>query len=240
MIKKCEKDAQIKKHLKKYIKEIVEEYEKSRDILVNKRKTKRVFRGRQRIISSVSEDLFAKRICKLFPQKSICVFVDQPITFSHNAKKSTIYPDIIICKQEKKEENKYKILYMIDLKQDIGWHRNSKLKLYKELKEKCEKIKHTKSVKGNVFKDDTNDKQSIRFTIDNSASYDEVLISSRNSGKQEEEIKKLSNDVNKNFWCLTNSKHPNSKKKEGKIELNFEDWLLLIHKIDKIVNKNCK
>lgn len=234
-IKIGNRECNIHMHLERYIEEIQNQYAKQSDIYVKNRKAKRVFRGRQRIISSFAEDEFAKRICKIFNQNIICVFVDQPISYSNKGKTNTIYPDIMICKKE--NDSEFKILYLIDLKMDIGWGRNSKLNYYKKLKKMCTSLNKSKEISGKIYDSDEDSKIRTNFTIDSNASYDEVLISSRNAGNIDEEIKKLSRDTKNNFWCLSFGKHPNSKKKEGKIELNYNDWLSLINNIQSVVKK---
>ena len=75
-------------------------------------------RGRSRAISGVSEDLFAELLCNCLHEKNLCFFVDQ--TLSGCVHK--VYPDVIVA--QPLVGNNFEILYMIDLKMDVGYHRN--------------------------------------------------------------------------------------------------------------------
>lgn len=223
----------LKSHLLNYLKDIQKEYKKSKQVLVRDREAKQVFRGRQRAVYSVAEDLLAKRLWRIFKSKRIIIFVDQPISLK--GKNKVCYPDITICKKE--DQDRYIILYMLDLKMDVGWHRKSYMSHAKDLTIFCKQMKSCGQLKGKKYDIDEEQKKQIIFDICDNACYDELIVSSKNSGKPENERKLInkSHDKKTNIWVLLKGKHPN--KKSGGIQPIYNDWIILITKINRIINK---
>ena len=130
--------------LSNFLNDVKTEYEKARFVYKDKemkKKTTHVHRGRSRIVASITEDLFAKYLWREF--KNVYIFVDQGITL--DGKGQPYYPDLVICK--KKEKYKFEVLYMIDLKMDIGWIGSKYTNHMKKVKTICEKIKKVKFLK---------------------------------------------------------------------------------------------
>ena len=217
--------------LKIFLKSIHKEYVEARKIKVGNREAKRVIRGRSRSISSIAEDLFAKLLWREFKSKKIYIFVDQPISLEGKGK--TYYPDIVICKHINKDE--YEIFNMIDLKLDIGWHRNSFFKEIKKLTNICNGMKSAKSLKGKIGNVEDESKPSIKFKINSKATYDVVLISSRNSGENEKKIISASNDKKSNIWVLSTGGSLNQYVFKREIMPNEKDYKTLLNKIRKVL-----
>ena len=217
--------------IKEFLKSIYKEYVEARKIRVGNREAKRVIRGRSRSISSIAEDLFAKLLWREFKLNKIHIFVDQPISLGGKGK--IYYPDIVICKRINKDE--YEIFYMIDLKLDIGWHRNSFFKEINKLTSICNGMKRAKALKGKIGSVEDESKQSIKFKINSKATYDVVLISSSNSGKNENKLINASKDKNSNIWVLSTGGSLNQYKIKKEIELNEKDYNTLLSKIREVL-----
>ena len=217
--------------LKKFLRSIHDEYVEARKIRVGNREAKRVIRGRSRSISSIAEDLFAKLLWQEFKSKKIYIFVDQPISLEGKGK--TFYPDIVICKFINKDE--YEIFNMIDLKLDIGWHRNSFFKEVKKLTSICNGMKRAKGLKGKIGNVEDESKPRIKFKINSKATYDVVLISSRNSGKNENKLISASNDKKSNIWVLSTSGSLNQYEFKREIKFKDKDYNAMLNKIRKVL-----
>lgn len=225
--------------LHNFLESIRGEYEESRIVRVNikekGRKTTYVVRGRNRCISSIAEDYFAMLLWRTFKSTKITIFVDQPISLSN--RKQPYYPDIVVCKTIKKNE-KYEILFMIDLKMDVNWHKNSFLKNTNKLEAICKKMKNAKELrgkKGNVIGEK---KGKLEFVINPKASYDEVIINSKNSIKNRIKMLEASKNKNINLWVLSKGQHPNSYKYKKDMEPNDDDYNNLIKKMKRIIDKS--
>jgi hypothetical protein len=120
---------------------------------------------------------------------------------------------------------------MIDLKMDIGWHRNTAFQHPKKLEDYCSEMKNS-HLKVKLKNKQMNKKNSLEFYICDDASYDMVVVSSRNSGnpKNENRLLKLSSQNNKNLWVLSYGIHPNRAVKKIDIKANFKDWITLVKK----------
>lgn len=227
--------SKLSNQLTRFLNAIHKEYFNAKQILVKARYTKRVIRGRGRSISSITEDLFAKLLCRIFKSKNIIIFVDQPVSLVEEGQ--VYYPDIIITKKLK--DKKFEILYMLDLKMDIGWHRNTAFQHPKKLEECCDEMKNSR-LKAKLKNKLLNEKNNFEFYICDDASYDMVIVSSRNSGnpKNESKLLKLSSQNNKNLWVLSYGSHPNRAEKKIDIKANFKDWMALVKKINKVLKNN--
>ena len=218
-----------KNELKKFIKNIHKEYVKARKVMEGNREAKRIFRGRSRSISSIAEDMLAKLLLREIRSKEVYIFVDQPISLQ--GKGTTYYPDIVICKMLKK--NEYEIFGMIDLKIDIGWHRKSFFKELSKYTLICNEMKKAKGLKGKKGNIEDEKKPRILFIINNKAEYDVVIVSSRNSGKNENKLISASNDKSNNIWVLSKGGGLNQYENKREIILNEKDYKVLISKIIK-------
>lgn len=218
--------------LSRFLNSIQKKYIEAKKVYVKERVANYVIRGRGKNIASESEDLFAKLLWRVFSLKTIYIFVDQPISLVGNSK--TYYPDIAIC--HKIDKNNYEIIYMIDLKMDVGWLRNSFSKHAKELNKICNEMKKSNNLKGKL-RDVAGEKTSYMFSIKQCASYDMVIISSRNSGKpkNEEKMKSMSHNKDMNLWVLSSGEHPNHITKLKYIKLHENDWKMLTEKIKKAI-----
>lgn len=220
------------KRLDKFIDNIHNEYVRARYV-IKCTKTKRVKRGRSRNISGIAEDLFAELILRSIKSLHFRVFVDQPITLV--GKNVTIYPDIVLCRRI--DDSNFLIIYLIDLKMDVGFHKKDYTKKANELIKFCKKMKTSKLLKAKIGEIEDAKKERIYFTIDENASYDMVVISSRNSGtpKQEKTLLNYSNDIKSNIWVLSTGQHPNYYIKRNEIKPNYCDWNKLLDKIKKMI-----
>ena len=169
-----------------------------------------------------------------FKSTKITIFVDQPISLSN--RKQPYYPDIVICKTIKNKE-KYEILFMIDLKMDVNWHKNSFLKNANKLEAICKKMKNAKELKGKKGDAIGEKKKELEFVISPRASYDEVIINSKNSKKNKIKMLEASKNKNINLWVLSKGQHPNSYKNKKDMEPNDDDYNNLIKKMKKIIEK---
>ena len=214
-----------------FLSDVKKEYEDARYVYAGKNKTRRVHRGRSRIVASITEDLFAKYLCREF--KSVHVFVDQCITLE-GKKKVSYYPDLVICKKITKES--FEILYMIDLKMDIGWIRNKYEEYMSNSKEICEKMKRAISLKGKKGDVEDEEKEKLEFCINKKACYDVVIVSSRNSGKYESKLIKKSKNKNTNIWILSSGGSLNQYKINKEVKAENETYEVLIEKMQKVIN----
>ena len=219
--------------LSNFLNDVKTEYEKARFVYKDKemkKKTTHVHRGRSRIVASITEDLFAKYLWREF--KNVYIFVDQGITL--DGKGQPYYPDLVICK--KKEKYKFEVLYMIDLKMDIGWIGSKYTNHMKKVKTICEKMKKVKFLKGKKGDIECGKKEKIEFYINKKACYDVVIVSSKNSRKYESDLIKDSNNKITNIWVLSTGDHPNHYGEKIKVKPNEDDYNILIEKILKVIN----
>ncbi len=219
--------------LNKFLNDVKTEYEKARFVYKDKemkKKTTRVHRGRSRSVASITEDLFAKYLCREF--KSVYIFVDQCITLEGKQKVS-YYPDLIICKKNSKKS--FEILYMIDLKMDIGWIRNKYKEYMSNSKKICEKMKQAISLKGKKGDVEDEDKEKCEFCINKKASYDVVVVSSRNAGKYESDLKKDSKNKNTNIWVLSTEGSLNQYKVKKAVKAEVKTYETLIKRMQKVI-----
>lgn len=77
-------------------------------------------RGRSRTISGIAEDYFAELLYKEIDKDGLHFFVDQPLAGGTHK----VYPDVIIARPHATKSDYFEILYMLDLKMDVGYHRD--------------------------------------------------------------------------------------------------------------------
>lgn len=216
-----------------FLNDVKKEYRDARYVYAGKNKTRRVHRGRSRIIASITEDLFAKYLYREFREfKKVHIFVDQCITLEGRQTES-YYPDLVICKKKKK--NNFEILYMIDLKMDIGWIRNKYKDYMNKSKKICEKMKMAISLKGKKGDVEGEDKENYEFCINKKACYDVVVVSSRNAGKLESDLIKDSKNKNTNIWVLSTGGSLNQYKVKKDVEAENKTYETLIKKMQKVI-----
>ena len=193
----------------------------------------RIERGRKRVISGIAEDYFAELLCNTLNDNSLHFFVDQPI----KSDKHLVYPDIVIAR--KKGVEHYTILYMVDLKMDIGFYRNTARSAGKSYMNKVEELEHnlnclqtSKTITANAWREDLKAIAPISFVIAETAHYDMVVISAENAGGQKgkDELLKLSGSPCFNIWVLSAGVHPNDAE-ESKDIILLDDWKMLLEQI---------
>lgn len=77
-------------------------------------------RGRSRTISGIAEDYFAELLYKEIGKGYLHFFVDQPLVGGTHK----VYPDVIVARPCEAKNEYFEILYMLDLKMDVGYHRD--------------------------------------------------------------------------------------------------------------------
>lgn len=230
--------------LKGFLERICDEYVDARKPIIE---SSGISRGRSRTISGISEDLFAVLMKNSLDNDELHFFIDQPIRI----KEKTFYPDLVITKKE--EDTNYKVLYMLDLKMDVGYHRNTtKAKEMEisyrnkadELTYLCNQFKDAKVGEGkdSASKKSKTDKSARRFKFEIApkASYDMVVITNQNAGSEtlRDELLNCSHDPERNIWVLSSGEHPNEYHKPD-IKPNNQDFNVLIDKIQKVINSVC-
>lgn len=190
-------------------------------------------RGRKRIISGIAEDYFAELMCNVLNDNSLHFFVDQPIKGGRHQ----VYPDIIIARENGVDH--YTILYMIDLKMDVGYYRNSAksagrsyIDKAKELERNLNWLRTSETITTNGWREDIKAIVPINLEIAEAARYDMVVISAENAGGQKgkEELLKLSSNPALNIWALSVAAHPNDAKEIKDIIL-LDDWEILLERV---------
>ena len=191
-------------------------------------------RGRSRTISGVSEDLFAELLCNCLCDENLYFFVDQPLSGGSHA----VYPDVIVSRSI--GEDRFEILYMIDLKTDVGYHRNipAGATPYETYVDKAKKLSNILSDLQSVpefgvtTKSNSNNSR-LLFRIHPDASYDEVVIATKNAGSKEKEAEliRFSNDPETNIWVLSTGNHPNDYEDNISIVPLYDDWNMLLNRI---------
>lgn len=204
-------------------------------------------RGRSRTISGIAEDYFAELLSSELGEKDLHFFIDQPLVGGAHK----VYPDVMITRCL--GENRFEILYMLDLKMDIGYHRvvtagatpkqNYIEKAQSLLSEDLTLLRNVPlfelTTKSGSLKKSKVDHLAPRyyFSLHSQASYDEVIITSKNSGSKakEKELIEYAKDPNSNIWVLSIGSHPNEYRDELDMHPFCESWTLLIRKIRGVV-----
>lgn len=179
---------------KEFIERIITLYRSAR---ILKFPHKKLHRGRSHSIASTAEDLLAYYLANKI--KADAIFIDQPVTIRHS--KNQVYPDLVIGR-------KGELVGFIDLKTDIGWHRDLLYSLCKE------KYKWLHNVRGKECKiRDGLEKTDTLYKVSEKASFNIVIISDQNIKleklkKQVIESKKLNPDVE--VFILSKGKYLNT------------------------------
>ena len=141
------------------------------------------------------------------------------------------------------------IIYMLDLKMDVGYHRDntagedkqSYVAKAKSLLENLALLKDAPEIStksGNKKKSKT-DSSAPRyyFSMHPQASYDEVIISSKNAGNKEKEQQLIgrAKDPSCNIWVLSIGEHPNEYRNDVNMCPLYENWGTLLQKIRSIL-----
>ena len=91
---------------------------------------KEVIRGRARCIAGRVEDLFAEALYDVLSEciQGLLVFVDLPLSYeldeyddNGKKRKDICYPDVVVAQRK---ENQINILYLVELKVNLGWGRH--------------------------------------------------------------------------------------------------------------------
>lgn len=198
-------------------------------------KAKGIDRGRSRTISGVSEDLFAYYLRLALDNNKLHFFVDQPLSIDN---KKTFYPDVIISKDL--GDNTYEILYMVDMKTDIGYHRNisGKKKEHSSYLDKANELKKLNQLlieSKNISSKNGTTKSNIHFIANPGVEYQMVVITAQNAGSKDlsSELLRFSADDYYNITVLDKSNyHPNEYSEPTRFEPNYNDWERLLKNIN--------
>lgn len=212
-------------------------YKDAREPLCSSECAAQIERGRNRTISAIAEDYFAELLCKSLNNDALHFFVDQPLSGAVQQ----IFPDVIVARKRQGENDQYEILYLLDLKMDIGYFREEYRENAEKLKDKLDVIRETAkngklSGKHGNKKLSKVDKSAPRayFTVSPYASYDMVIITTENaSRKKEEELNALSSNPNTNIWALSKDVHLNEYTEDCNYIPLEDDWNMLLDKIRK-------
>lgn len=219
-----------------FIQEIRKQVENSRSIVKASfyDDSQVVKRGRSRSISGILEDCFAEFLYVNLKDiiQNLYIFVDQPISYKDSDGKSiTRYPDVLVCSEEDK---KYKILYMFDLKTNIGWMRD-KIKSEGDEHDKfVEELKISNEVMG---KDGSSKEEKYTFIVSHKIRYDLVILTNRNIKKDlfESQIRQVNEECkNTSAWVLSNSEL-NSYNEKDTFEANKEEFDKIFDSIKKSI-----
>lgn len=193
----------------------------------------KIERGRRRIISGIAEDYFAELMCNTLNDNSLHFFVDQSI----KSGKHQVYPDVVIAREN--GVGHYVILYIVDLKMDVGYYRNTAKPMGKSYIDKAKELEHnlnslraSEIIITNGWREDLNAIASISFEIAETAHYDMVVISAENAGGQKgkAELLKLSKNSDFNIWALSTGVHPNGTQKINDM-VQLDDWKIFLERV---------
>ena len=135
-----------------------------------------------------------------------------------------VYPDVIVARPCEAKNEYFEILYMLDLKMDVGYHRDiavgrTPTQTYvakaESLLEDLAMLKDSPelSTKSGNKKKSKTDRFAPRyfFSMHPQSSYDEVIITSKNAGNKtkEQELIERAKDPDCNIWVLSTGDHPN-------------------------------
>lgn len=203
-------------------------------------------RGRSRTISGIAEDYFAELLYKEIDKDGLHFFVDQPLVGGTHK----VYPDVIIARPHATKSDCFDILYMLDLKMDVGYHRDitaGKRPTLTYIEKAGNLIKDLAllrdapelSTKSGSKKKSRTDRSAPRyyFSMHPQSSYDEVIITSKNAGNKtkEQELIERAKDPNCNIWVLSTGDHPNEYGDDVKMCPLDESWEILLQKIRNIL-----
>ena len=172
-------------------------------------------RGRSRTISGIAEDYFAELLYKEIGKGYLHFFVDQPLVGGTHK----VYPDVIVARPCEAKNEYFEILYMLDLKMDVGYHRDIAV---------GRTPTQTYVAKAESF--------ALRyyFSMHPQSSYDEVIITSKNAGNKtkEQELIERAKDPDCNIWVLSTGDHPNEYGDDVKMCPLDESWEILLQKLE--------
>lgn len=203
-------------------------------------------RGRSRTISGIAEDYFAELLCKEIGKGYLHFFVDQPLVGGAHK----VYPDVIVARPHETKSDYFEILYMLDLKMDVGYHRDitdgkkptlTYIKKAENLLKDLAMLKDSPelSTKSGNKKKSKTDRSAPRyyFSMHPQSSYDEVIITSKNAGNKtkEQELIERAKDSNCNIWVLSTGDHPNEYGDGVEMCPLEESWDILLQKIRSIL-----
>lgn len=172
-----------------FVEEVECAYTRAR--LVQGEEFKNLKRGHAKCVSGIFEDVFAKMVYKhiLKEDNKFVVLVDWPITWgkSSGTKKKKgkkqrpahYRIDFMLCR--KLQDGKLEILYMAELKENVGFMREAVKtgSIFKDLKTRIDNLKNaTALTSSQVWK--RQDKKNQGLTISDSVKFDLVLYSSNN------------------------------------------------------------
>lgn len=230
------------KVLKDYFKKLAKAYQKADKLSGGK---SNVFRGRKRSISGLSEDYFAEMLSEICSEEKDMLFL---VDYRLSLGSRYIYPDILVLKKRSVEN--YEILWMVDLKTDVGYirdndrnrsneNRKTYVNLAEGLRKDCEDVR--KAAEDNLLRieDPERTDKSIMLSAVPQLYYDMVVISANNSGKEDAGKSALldrAKDHNQNIWVLFNNLHPNRccddlSKKIKKLEINLDGWNRVVEQV---------
>ena len=152
---------------------------------------KRIVRGRAKCIASQAEEAFADFICKSILRKKphYKVFVDFPITVNFKCgdkHKTTRYVDFMLCREE--NDKHYRILYMAELKMNMGWMRDQVVSCADDMNSLCKAL-----FSGDISARNGGEGSSrMKFSISKETKYDLIILSGVNT-----DLETLRDGVNK-------------------------------------------
>ena len=203
-------------------------------------------RGRSRTISGIAEDYFAELLYKEIDKDGLHFFVDQPLVGGTHK----VYPDVIIARPHATKSYYFDILYMLDLKMDVGYHRDitaGKRPTLTYIEKAGNLLKDLAllrdapelSTKSGSKKKSKTDRSAPRyyFSMHPQSSYDEVIITSKNAGNRakEKELIERAKDPDCNIWVLSTGDHPNEYGDDVEMCPLGESWEILLQKIRSIL-----
>ena len=145
-----------------------------------------------------------------------------------------------------KDERRAYLLYMLDLKMDVGYHReyraehgDSYLDKAKGLKSFLKEMSESKELfgKSGTEKKSKTDKNApkFHFSMADGVGYDMVIITAANSGAEWKRNNLIDNakDTKTNIWLMSTGQHPNEYEiwEEDKVQPCQSSWSELIRKI---------
>lgn len=245
------------KDLKTYLIRINEEYNNAKE-LDGGLHNKNIQRGRSRSISGLSEDLFAELVFNeirrsgVVNEKELFLFVDQPLIYQGlNGKNQQVYPDLIVSKRQK--DGTYRICYMVDLKMDVGYkresndgHSKSYIDIHNENSIKLNNMGNYLKDKKNLLegvdskskkKKNDNKKRLNYYSLSSKAAYDMVVICASNAGSKDKinSLLGLSRDKSSGIWVLSSGTHLNAYRSwdliEPEVDINQRDWDVFVKRI---------
>ncbi len=182
---------------KEFVKEVATLYRKARTSIYP---DELIRRGRNHTVASQVEDLFAAFVLRNLPEIGKLdgrVFIDQPITFSKEGRRKSLYPDVAIGLQNR-------LTQLWDLKMDLGWNRRGFLEFCAG---KSALVKEIRGCEAKLF-DGTTSKS---YIFDERVTYNVAVISKLNisASMLGPQLDKVGILENIGVYFLTERAHPN-------------------------------